>query len=65
MTATLLRCRVKDPIINADYGVYEVPSRQAALDLIARKMGWESYDDFTQAATRHSGDRRLVAAIED
>jgi hypothetical protein len=53
--------RVIDCTINADYGIIAAPSQTAALNHIARKMGWRDYAEYTAAAAKHSGTRTLIA----
>ena len=53
--------RVIDCTINADYGIIAAPSQTAALNHIARKMGWNNYAEYAAAAAKHSGNRTLVA----
>ena len=53
--------RVVDPDINADYGIILATNSRAALDAIARRMGWASYAEYTAAAANHSGTRTLLA----
>lgn len=53
--------RVTDPTIGADYGIIPASNSRAALDAIARRMGWDSYAEYTAAAANHSGTRTLEA----
>lgn len=52
---------VTDPTINANYGAIPAPDAQAALDTVARRMGWGSYAEYTAAAANHNGTRTLEA----
>ncbi len=52
---------VTDPTINANYGVVQATNEDTALDAVAGKMGWNSYDEYTAAAANHSGTRTLLA----
>ena len=51
---------VIDPTINASHGAIPAPNAQAALDTVARRMGWKSYAEYT-AAANHNGTRTLEA----
>jgi hypothetical protein len=53
--------RVTDPAIGADYGTIQAITGTAALDRVAGKMGWGSYEEFVIAAADHSGIRSLLA----
>jgi len=57
----LIKVRVTDPTINANYGIIPATNAAAALDIVARRMGWNSYDEYTAAAAKHSGTRTLKA----
>lgn len=52
---------VTDPTINANYGIIPAANAGAALDIIARRMGWIGYDEYTAAAANHNGTRTLLA----
>lgn len=57
------RCafRITDPTINADYGTVQARASTYALDQLARKMGWKSYDEYAAAVANHNGVRTLIA----
>lgn len=53
--------KVTDPTINANYGTIPAANAGAALDTVARRMGWKSYAEYTAAAANHNGTRTLEA----
>lgn len=52
---------VTDPTINANYGIIPAANAGAALDIVARRMGWAGYEDYAAAAANHNGTRTLEA----